>query len=113
VSNPQEGGRILIAGQDIKQVTQASVRQAIGIVPQDTVLFNDTVEYNIAYGKPGATREQVEEAAASAHIHAFHQRHAQGLRHHGGRARAEALGGREAARGHCPHTAQESAHPDF
>ena len=71
VSNPLEGGRILIAGQDIKQVTQASVRQAIGIVPQDTVLFNDTVEYNIAYGKPGATREQVEEAAASAHIHAF------------------------------------------
>jgi ABC-type transport system involved in Fe-S cluster assembly fused permease/ATPase subunit len=64
-------GQILIAGQDIKQVTQASVRQAIGIVPQDTVLFNDTVEYNIAYGKPGATREQVEEAARSAHIHSF------------------------------------------
>ncbi|NDP38607.1 MAG: ABC transporter ATP-binding protein/permease [Rhodoferax sp.] len=64
-------GQILIAGQDIKQVTQASVRQAIGIVPQDTVLFNDTVEYNIAYGKPGATREQVEEAARSAHIHNF------------------------------------------
>jgi len=71
VSNPHEGGRILIAGQDIKQVTQASVRQAIGIVPQDTVLFNDTVEYNIAYGKPGATRAEVEEAAASAHIHNF------------------------------------------
>jgi len=64
-------GRILIAGQDIKQVTQASVRQAIGIVPQDTVLFNDTVEYNIAYGKPGATPAQVQEAAASAHIHQF------------------------------------------
>ena len=64
-------GKILIAGQDIKQVTQASVRQAIGIVPQDTVLFNDTVEYNIAYGQPGATRAQVEEAAASAHIHSF------------------------------------------
>jgi len=64
-------GQILIAGQDIKQVTQASVRQAIGIVPQDTVLFNDTVEYNIAYGKPGATRTQVEEAAQSAHIHNF------------------------------------------
>jgi len=64
-------GQILIAGQDIKQVTQASVRQAIGIVPQDTVLFNDTVEYNIAYGKPGATREQVIEAAQSAHIHSF------------------------------------------
>jgi len=71
VSNPQEGGRILINGQDIKQVTQSSVRQAIGIVPQDTVLFNDTVEYNIAYGKPGATRAEVEEAAASAHIHSF------------------------------------------
>jgi ATP-binding cassette subfamily B protein len=64
-------GQILIAGQDIKQVTQASVRQAIGIVPQDTVLFNDTVEYNIAYGQPGASREQVEEAARAAHIHSF------------------------------------------
>jgi ATP-binding cassette subfamily B protein len=71
VSNPEEGGQILIAGQDIKQVTQASVRQAIGIVPQDTVLFNDTVEYNIAYGQPGATRAQVEEAARAAHIHSF------------------------------------------
>ena len=66
-----QGGQIFIAGQDIKQVTQASVRQAIGIVPQDTVLFNDTVEYNIAYGQPGATREQVIEAAQSAHIHNF------------------------------------------
>jgi ATP-binding cassette, subfamily B, heavy metal transporter len=64
-------GQILIAGQDIKQVTQASVRQVIGIVPQDTVLFNDTVEYNIAYGKPGATRSEVEEAARAAHIHNF------------------------------------------
>jgi ATP-binding cassette subfamily B protein len=71
VSNPQEGGRITIAGQDIKQVTQSSVRQAIGIVPQDTVLFNDTVEYNIAYGQPGASREQVEEAARAARIHDF------------------------------------------
>jgi ATP-binding cassette subfamily B protein len=66
-----QAGQIFIAGQDIKQVTQASVRQAIGIVPQDTVLFNDTVEYNIAYGQPGATREQVVEAAQSAHIHNF------------------------------------------
>ncbi len=64
-------GRIIIAGQDIKHVTQASVRQAIGIVPQDTVLFNDTVEYNIAYGQPGASREQVIEAAKSARIHDF------------------------------------------
>jgi ATP-binding cassette subfamily B protein len=66
-----QSGQILIAGQDIKQVTQASVRRAIGIVPQDTVLFNDTVEYNIAYGQPGATRAQVMEAAQSAHIHNF------------------------------------------
>ena len=65
------GGRITIDGQDIRQVTQASLRQAIGIVPQDTVLFNDTVEYNIAYGRPGASREEVEAAARAAHIHAF------------------------------------------
>jgi ATP-binding cassette subfamily B protein len=64
-------GRITIAGQDIKHVTQASVRRAIGIVPQDTVLFNDTVEYNIAYGKPGATHAEVVEAARAAHIHNF------------------------------------------
>lgn len=71
VTNPEEGGRILIAGQDIKQVTQASLRQAIGIVPQDTVLFNDTVEYNIAYGKPDAAHAQIQEAAQAAHIHDF------------------------------------------
>jgi ATP-binding cassette, subfamily B, heavy metal transporter len=65
------GGAILIDGQDIRTVTQATLRAAIGIVPQDTVLFNDTVEYNIAYGKTGATREQVEGAAKAAHIHAF------------------------------------------
>ncbi|MEJ7928404.1 ABC transporter ATP-binding protein/permease [Ramlibacter sp. AN1015] len=64
-------GRITIAGQDIRQVTQASVRRAIGIVPQDTVLFNDTVEYNIAYGRPGASRAEVEEAARAARIHDF------------------------------------------
>jgi len=64
-------GSITIDGQDIRQVTQASLRQAIGIVPQDTVLFNDTVEYNIAYGRPGASRDEVEAAAKAAHIHAF------------------------------------------
>ena len=64
-------GRITIAGQDIRDVTQTSVRRAIGIVPQDTVLFNDTIEYNIAYGNPGASHAQVEEAARSAHIHEF------------------------------------------
>jgi ATP-binding cassette subfamily B protein len=64
-------GRITIGGEDIREVTQASLRQAIGIVPQDTVLFNDTVEYNIAYGRPGASREEVEEAARAARIHDF------------------------------------------
>jgi ATP-binding cassette, subfamily B, heavy metal transporter len=64
-------GTVSIAGQDIKTVTQTSVREAIGIVPQDTVLFNDTVAYNIAYGRPGATQEQVEEVAKSARIHDF------------------------------------------
>ena len=52
-------------------MTQASLRQAIGIVPQDTVLFNDTIAYNIAYGRPGASREEVEAAARAAHIHDF------------------------------------------
>ncbi len=66
-----DGGRITIGGQDIREVTQSSVRQAIGIVPQDTVLFNDTVEYNIAYGRPGASRAEVEEAAKAARIHGF------------------------------------------
>ncbi|MBC8055383.1 MAG: ABC transporter ATP-binding protein/permease [Rhizobiales bacterium] len=64
-------GRILIDGQDIREVTQQSLRQSIGIVPQDTVLFNDTVEYNIAYGRTGASREEVEGAAKAAHIHHF------------------------------------------
>lgn len=65
------GGRISIDGQDIREVTQQSLRQAIGIVPQDTVLFNDTVEYNIAYGRTGASRVEVEDAARAAHIHDF------------------------------------------
>jgi ATP-binding cassette subfamily B protein len=69
--NPQEGGCIEIAGQDIRHVTQASVRAAIGIVPQDTVLFNDTIEYNIRYGRPDASREEVEAAARAARIHGF------------------------------------------
>ena len=64
-------GRILIDGQDIRKVTQASLRAAIGIVPQDTVLFNDSIYYNIAYGRPKATREEVLQAARSAHIHDF------------------------------------------
>ena len=64
-------GRITIDGQEIRQVTQASLRRAIGIVPQDTVLFNDTVAYNIAYGRPGASQQEVEAAAQAARIHGF------------------------------------------
>ena len=64
-------GAIRMAGQDIQQVTQASVRQALGIVPQDTVLFNDTVAYNIAYGRPGASQAEIEGAARAARIHDF------------------------------------------
>ena len=65
------GGRILISGQNISEVTQRSLRAAIGIVPQDSVLFNDSIYYNIAYGRPDATRDEVLEAAMSAHIHDF------------------------------------------
>ena len=72
VPNDQaQNGRITIDGHDIRSVTQSSLRRAIGIVPQDTVLFNDTVAYNIAYGRPGATQAEVEEAARQARIHDF------------------------------------------
>ena len=65
------GGRILIDGQNLRDVQQRSLRAAIGIVPQDTVLFNDTIEYNIAYGRPGATRDEIVAAAKLAQIHDF------------------------------------------
>jgi ATP-binding cassette subfamily B protein len=65
------GGRILIDSQDIRTVQQATLRAAIGIVPQDTVLFNDTIEYNIAYGRPGATQQEIVAAAQLAQIHDF------------------------------------------
>jgi ATP-binding cassette, subfamily B, heavy metal transporter len=64
-------GSVAIDGQDLRDVQQSSLRAAIGIVPQDTVLFNDTVYYNIAYGRPSATREEVEQAARLARIHDF------------------------------------------
>ncbi len=66
-------GRILIDGQDIRDVTQDSLRAAIGIVPQDTVLFNDTIYYNIAYGNPNASQADIVAAARAAHIHDFIQ----------------------------------------
>ena len=64
-------GAVLIDGADIRDLTQASLRGAIGVVPQDTVLFNDTIRYNIAYGRPGATKAEIEEAARLAQIHDF------------------------------------------
>ena len=65
------GGAVRVDGQDIRDVTQKSLRAAIGVVPQDTVLFNDTIRYNIAYGRPGASQEDIEAAAKAAQVHDF------------------------------------------
>lgn len=65
------GGRVLVDGQDVRGMTQQSLRAAIGVVPQDTVLFNDTIRYNIAYGRPGATDAEIENAARLAQVHDF------------------------------------------
>jgi ATP-binding cassette subfamily B protein len=65
------GGAVLVGGRDIRELRQASLRAAIGIVPQDTVLFNDTIGYNIRYGRPDATEAEVIAAARAAHIHDF------------------------------------------
>ena len=66
-----QDGSIRIDGQDVRTVTQSSLHQAIGVVPQDTVLFNDTIRYNIAYGRAGATQDEIEGAAQAARIHDF------------------------------------------
>ena len=66
-----QGGAVLVDGQDVRDVTQVSLREAIGVVPQDTVLFNDTIGYNIGYGREGATRAEIEDAARAARIHSF------------------------------------------
>ena len=66
-----QGGSVRLNGRDVRDLTQASVRAAIGIVPQDTVLFNESIEYNIAYGRPGAAHEDVVAVARAAHIHDF------------------------------------------
>ena len=65
------GGRVMIDGQDVRSVTQESLRSAIGIVPQDTVLFNDSILYNLRYGRPDASMDEIREAAAMAHIDEF------------------------------------------
>jgi len=66
-----QGGRVTIDGQDLREVTLESLHEAIGVVPQDTVLFNDTIRYNIAYGRDGASQDQIEAAAKAAQIHEF------------------------------------------
>jgi ATP-binding cassette subfamily B protein len=68
------GGAVLVDGYDVRDLTQASLRAAIGVVPQDTVLFNDTIRYNIAYGRPGASEAEIEAAARAAQVHDFVQR---------------------------------------
>ena len=75
--DPQQG-RILIDGQDIAGVTQASLRAALGMVPQDTVLFNETIAYNIGYARPGASQQDIERVARAAQIHDFIVRQPQG-----------------------------------
>jgi ATP-binding cassette, subfamily B, heavy metal transporter len=74
------GGRILVDGQDVRAVTQDSLRAAIGVVPQDTVLFNDTIRYNIAYGRPDASEEEIVRAAQLAQVHDFVLRLPEGYR---------------------------------
>jgi ATP-binding cassette subfamily B protein len=65
------GGRVLVDGRDVRDVTQDSLRSVIGVVPQDTVLFNDTIRYNIAYGRPDASQTEIERAARLAQVHDF------------------------------------------
>ena len=103
------GGRITIDGQDIAKVTQKSLRQAIGMVPQDTVLFNDTIRYNIRYGRWEATDAEVEEAARLAQIDPLIRIAPEGLRDRGRGARPEALGWRKAARCDRPHDPERPA----
>ena len=106
-----DSGSVRIDGRDIRSITQDSLRAAIGIVPQDTVLFNDSIGYNIRYGRPDATPEEVEEAARLAHVDTFVANLPGRLRHRGRRARAQAVGWRETARGDSSHHPQEPAHP--
>ena len=104
-------GRILIDGQDIRDVTQRSLRAAIGMVPQDTVLFNDTIRYNIRYGRWEATDAEVEEAARLAQIDGFIRMSPHGYETEVGERGPEALRRREAARRHRPHDPEGAADP--
>ena len=104
-------GRILIDGQNISAVTQSSLRAAIGMVPQDTVLFNDSIVYNIRYGRDERERGRGRVRGGQRADRRLHPVAAAGLRGPGRRARAQALGRREATRGHRPHDAEGAADP--
>ena len=108
-----DSGVIRVDGQDVRSVTQASLRRAIGIVPQDTVLFNDTVAYNIGYGRPGSSQLEIEAAAQAAHIHGFIAATPKGYDTMVGERGLEAVRRREAARGDCAHAAEEPADHDL
>ncbi len=105
-------GRILIDGHDLRDVTIASLRAQIGEVTQETVLFNDTVRNNIAYGQPDVPMSQVEEAARMALAHDFIHEYAGRVRHEDWREGRAAERGRAAADGDCAGDFEECADPD-
>ena len=106
-----DGGAVRIDGQDVRSLTQDSLHEAIGVVPQDTVLFNDTILYNIAYGRPSASREEIEAAARAAQVHGLVEKLPDGYDTMVGERGLKLSGGGEAARGHRPHAPQGSADP--
>jgi ABC-type oligopeptide transport system ATPase subunit len=108
-----DAGAIRIDGRDLREFTQDSLRAAIAIVPQDTVLFNDTIYYNIRYGRPDASRAEVEGAARRGAHPRVHRDAARRLPDAGRRARAQALGRREAARRDRARAAEEPRDPDL
>ena len=106
-----QGGSITIDGQDIRDVTQVSLRTAVGMVPQDTVLFNDTIAYNIRYGRVDATEAAIHQAAELAQIDKFIDVVAGWLQIHGRRARLETFGRRKAAGRNRAHHFESAADP--
>ena len=106
------GGRILIDDNDVRDVTLESLRSQIGIVTQETVLFNDTVRNNIAYGQPHVSQKKVEEAARAARAHEFIRGLPEGLQHHDRGARGAAFGRRAAAHRDCAGDPEKCADSD-
>ena len=106
-----QSGKILIDGHDVRDVTQESLRAAIGMVPQDTVLFNDTIAYNIRYGRMSAPPDEVKTRCRTRPDRLLHRAVAGRLRDDGRRTRPEAIGWRETARGDRPHHPEGAADP--